>query len=70
MSQSQHSQQMLQWKEQCSNMVDLQRYTKLQIDLVDMQRSHRDLNETTKSKEETSVKKFQGMVLKMFQGMV
>ena len=44
-------------------MVDLQRYTKLQIDLVDMQRSHRDLNETTKSKEETSVKKFQGIII-------
>ncbi|XP_052276394.1 ninein-like protein isoform X3 [Dreissena polymorpha] len=57
-SQSQHIRELQQWKEQCSNMVDLQKFTRLQIDLVDNQRSLRDLQELLKNKEENSTSVF------------
>ncbi|XP_052767676.1 ninein-like protein isoform X2 [Mya arenaria] len=57
-SQSEHIRELQQWKEQCGNMVDLQKYTRLQIDLVDNQRSLRDLQQVLQTKEETSTHVF------------
>ena len=49
-----------QWKDQTTSMVDLQKYTKLQIDLVDSQRSLRDLQESISNREEVVSKKLKG----------
>ncbi|KAL4239150.1 hypothetical protein ACF0H5_003852 [Mactra antiquata] len=57
-SQSQHIRELQLWKEQCGSMVDLQKYTKLQIDLVDNQRSLRDLQDLLQTKQDLSSKEF------------
>ena len=59
-SQSQHARELQQWKDQTTNMVDLQKYTKVQIDLVDSQRSFRDLHDSVTNREEMTAKKFKG----------
>ena len=61
-SQSQHVKELQQLKDQTTNMVDLQKYTKLQIELVDSQRSVRDLQEQINNREELVAKKMKGMV--------
>ena len=58
-----------QWKDQTTNMVDLQKYTKLQIDLVDSQRSVRDLQEMVTNREEFTNKKFKGRQVVKSRGM-
>ena len=61
-SQSQHVKELQQLKDQTTNMVDLQKYTKLQIELVDSQRSVRDLQEQINNREELVAKKMKGTV--------
>ena len=57
-----------QWKDQTTSMVDLQKYTKLQIDLVDSQRSLRDLQESISNREEVVSKKFKGQTILQISG--
>ena len=61
-SQSQHVKELQQLKDQTTNMVDLQKYTKLQIELVDSQRSVRDLQEQINNREELVAKKMKGII--------
>ena len=51
-----------QLRDQTTSMVDLQKYTKLQIELVDSQRSVRDLQEKINNREELVAKKMKGTV--------
>ena len=57
-----------QWKDQTTSMVDLQKYTKLQIDLVDSQRSLRDLQESISNREEVVSKKLKGQTILQISG--
>ena len=69
-SQSQHVKELQQWKDQTTSMVDLQKYTKLQIDLVDSQRSLRDLQESISNREEVVSKKLKGQTILLISGNV
>ena len=59
-SQSEHIRELQQWKETCGSMVDLQKYTRLQIDLVDKQRSLHELQQLLQTKDLTSTQVFKG----------
>ncbi|KAK3610897.1 hypothetical protein CHS0354_017499 [Potamilus streckersoni] len=56
--QSQHIRELNKWREGGSNMVELEKFTRLQIDLVDQQRSVRQLQELVQSSEESASNRF------------
>ncbi|KAL3873034.1 hypothetical protein ACJMK2_036196 [Sinanodonta woodiana] len=58
--QSQHIRELNKWKEGGSNMVELDKFTRLQMDLVDQQRSVRQLQELVQSSEESASNRFKG----------